>query len=215
MPHIDESITRDLLKSVDRWLPPELRDNHVLSLEALIRSRVLVCVLICSMSLTAFAFLTFGLLYLVTDYDFFRPVMFSFASLILVCLNYVYFYKSAMLDSSGIFYSLSFVSVCVISIVLTGGYDSPVRQILICCPVISFLISGRYEGFYNAALVFVIGLVLLILDQIDFKLLQIMSVDVLPYISGIVWLGTIVLIVMCLYIYDLLLDQKRSVRAKQ
>lgn len=215
MRHTDEAASRNILKGIDAWLPPGIKANTAISLEGLIRSRVLACILVCSIALTAFSFFTFGLLYLITDHDFFKPIIFCFASLILVCLNYLYFYKSAMLDSSGIFYSLSFVSVCVISIVLTGGYDSPVRQILICCPVVSFLISGRHEGFYNAALVFVVGVVLLTLDQINFQLLQIMSPDVLPYISGIVWLGTIVLIVLCLYIYDLLLDQKRSVRAKE
>jgi len=214
MPQYDESRTRDLLKDIDRWLPPDLRDNAALSLEGLIRSRVLTCILVCSIVLTTFSFFTLSLLHLVTNHNFFRPIIFCLASLLLVCLNYLYFYKAAKLDLSGIFYSLSFFSVCVISIVLTGGYDSPVRQILICCPVISFLISGRHEGFYNAALVFVVGVVLLILDQINFELLQIMPTDILPYISGIVWLGTIVLIVLCLYIYDLLLDQKRSIRAK-
>jgi hypothetical protein len=204
----------NILKGIDPCLPPGIRGNSAISLEGLIRSRVLACILVCSIALTAFSFLAFGLLYLLTEHDFFKPVVFCFASLVLVSLNYLYFYKSAKLDAAGIFYSLSFFSVCVISIVLTGGYASPVKQMLICCPVISFLISGRHEGFYNAALVFVVGVVLLILDQINFPLLQIMSADVLPYISGIVWLGAIVLIVLCLYIYDLLLDQKRSIRAK-
>lgn len=215
MRNVDDTESRNILQAIDPWLPPGIRDNTAISLEGLIRSRVLACILVCSTALTAFSFLAFGLLYLTTDHDFLRPILFSFMALILVSLDYLYFYKSAKLDSSGIFYSLSFFCVCVLSIALTGGYDSPVKQILICCPVISFLISGRHEGFYNAALVFVVGVVLLILEQIDFKLLQIMSADVLPYISGIVWLGTIVMIVLCLYIYDLLLDQKRSVRAKQ
>lgn len=205
--------SHNILENVDRWLPPGIRGNAAISLEGLIRSRVLICILLCSTALTAFSFLTFALLHLVTEHDFFRSLVFCFASLVLVSLNYLYFYKTAKLDSSGIFYSLAFFSVCVVSIVITGGYNSPVKQMLICCPVISFLISGRHEGFYNAALVFVVGIVLLILDQIHFPLLQIMPVEVLPYISGIVWLGAIVLIVLCLYIYDLLLDQKRSIRA--
>lgn len=215
MRNTEETESRNILKGIDPFLPPDLRDNTVLSLEGLIRSRVLTVVLICSISLTAFSFLAFGVSYLFTGHDFFKPLLFCFASLLLVCLNYLHFYKTAKLDLSGIFYSLSFFTVCVISIAITGGYDSPVMQILICCPVISFLISGRYEGFYNAALVFVVGIVLLILNQINFPLWQIMPTDVLPYISGIVWLGTIVLIVLCLTIYDLLLDQKRSQRAKQ
>lgn len=129
-------------------------------------------------------------------------------------LDYLYFYKSAKLESSGILYSLTFFVLCIVAIVLTGGYHSPVKQILIGCPVISFLISGRQEGVYNAALVFVAGITLLILDSIGFELIQIMSDDVMPYMSGMMWLITITLIVVCLYIYDLLLDEKRSIRAK-
>ncbi len=215
MRSIEETEGHNIFKAVDPWLPPGIRNNAALSLEALIRSRILTCVLLCSIGVTIFSFVICSFLYLVTDYDFKNPVIFSTVCFAVVGLDYVYFYRSAKLESSGILYSLSFFIICVIIIVITGGNDSPVRQILVCCPVISFLISGRQEGFYNAALVFVVGVALLILDNIGFKLIQIMPDDILPHLSVIVWLVTITLIVVCLYIYDLLLDEKRSIRAKK
>ena len=105
--------------------------------------------------------------------------------------------------------------MCVISVVITGGYDSPVKQILIVCPVLSFLISGRQEGIYNAALIYVVGLVLLLFHVFDFSLIQLMPEATMPYLSGLIWLVTIVMVVVCLFIYDLLLEDKRDIRAKE
>jgi hypothetical protein len=214
MPQVEESVTRDLLIGADSWLPPGLRENTAVSLAALIRARVLVSVLVCSMTLSVISLLVFVVVYLRAENGSLLPALITTACLGVACLNYFYFYKTANLDASGIFYSFSLFAILVGSTVVTGGYHSPVKIMLICCPILSFLISGRHEGFYNAALVFVVGIILLTLDQIDFKLIQIMPPDLLVYISGLSWFGTLVLIVLCLYIYDLLLDQKRSIRAK-
>jgi len=210
----EEPESRDMIKSIDPWLPPGIRNNTTLSLEGLIRSRVLTVIMISSMVTTAFGFFMCLFFQFITDHDFTNPIIISIVCFFLVGLDYLYFYKSAKLESSGILYSLTFFILCTVAIVLTGGYHSPVKQILIGCPVISFLISGRQEGVYNAALVFVAGITLLVLDSINFELIQIISEDAMPYVSGIIWLITITLIVVCLYVYDLLLDEKRSIRAK-
>lgn len=202
-----------VLRFMDPWLPPGIRTNTSLSLEGLIRSRVLVCILLFSIFITAFSLILCAVFQLATEHDFAKPIIISAVCCIMVGLNYLYFYRSAKLDASGIMYSLLFFLVVVVAVVLTGGYLSPVKQILLCCPVMSFLISGRYEGFYNAALVFVFGVALLILDSIGFNLIQILPAAIIPFISGITWFVTVMLTIMCLYIYDLLLEDMRRIRA--
>jgi len=149
--------------------------------------------------------------------DFTNAIIIGFISCLAVVLNYVFFYKSGRLDASAILFSLTFFVACVITIVLTGGYDSPVRIMLICTPVVAFLVGGRQEGMYNASLSFVAGIVLLVLKVFDFDMMQIMPAAVLPYLSGIIWLLTLVLIVVCLFVYDVLLEDTRNtiVRAEQ
>jgi len=215
MNEIDQTGTHAIIKAIDPYLPSGIRDNSVLSLEGLIRSRVLAVILVSSIATTAFSFFIFIPFHFFTPYDFSNAIIISIICFCLVSLEYWYFYKSAKLDSSAILYSLSIFVVSVVSIVLTGGYESPVKQILLVCPVIAFLISGRQEGVYNAALVLVVGIVLIILDGVGFDLMQVMPLDILPYLSGVIWFVTVMLIVVCLYVYDLLLEDKRSIKANR
>src|SRR5690606_26895592 len=98
MRNYEEAENRNILKGIDSWLPPELKDNSALSLEGLIRARVLACVMVCSIALTGLSFSIFVLLHLIAEHIFFNPLLYCFASLILVCLNFFYFYKFAKLD---------------------------------------------------------------------------------------------------------------------
>jgi hypothetical protein len=205
--------SRNMINALDPWLPPSIRDSASLSLEDLIRSRVLVCILLSSTLAALFALLLCIILDVVTRFSFINPIIIAAICFIIVLLDYLFFYKTGKLDASAILYSLSLFVACIVSVILTGGYQSPVKQVLICCPVISFLISGRQEGIYNAALIYVVGLALLVLDSMGFDMLQIMPNEILPYLSGAIWLITIVMIVVCLYVYDLLLEDKRSIRA--
>ena len=207
--------SRDIIKAIDPYLPPSIRESSVLSLEELIRARVLICCLATSAFFTLFAGVLCTIFHLVTTHDFSWPIIIAFVAFCVVCFDGLFFYKTGKLDAAAILYSLSFFLMCVISVVITGGYDSPVKQILIVCPVLSFLISGRQEGIYNAALIYVVGLVLLLFHVFDFSLIQLMPEATMPYLSGLIWLITIVMVVVCLFIYDLLLEDKRDIRAKE
>lgn len=126
----EESESSSMIKSIDPWLPPGIRNNTTLSLEGLIRSRVLTVIMISSMVTTAFGFFMCLFFQFITDHDFNNPIIISIVCFFLVGLDYLYFYKSAKLESSGILYSLTFFVLCIVAIVLTGGYHSPVKQIL-------------------------------------------------------------------------------------
>jgi hypothetical protein len=207
--------SQSVIKAIDPFLPPDIRDNNSLSLEGLIRSRVLTIILISSIAATVFSLVLFVFFQSITPLDFSNAIIISAISMAIAGLEYLYFYKSGRLDAAAVLYSLTLFIVSVIAIALTGGHQSPIRPMLLVCPVVGFLISGRQEGVYNAALVLVTGIIFLILDGIGFKLMQVMPETILSYISGMVWFITIVMIVVCLYVYDLLLEDKRSVRARQ
>jgi len=98
----------------------------------------------------------------------------------------------------------------VISTILTGGFDSPVRIMLICTPIVAFLVGGRQEGIYNVALSFVVGMIFLVLKSYEFPMMQVMPENILTYMSGIVWTLALVLIIVCLYVYDVLLEDTRD-----
>lgn len=213
MKTVDDS-SYSIFQVVDPLLPSGIKGNSVLSLEALIRSRVLIVMLLSSVVSTLTCLFLLGIFQLITEHDFTNALIITAICFVMSILEYMYFYRFANLNFSAVMYSLSFFLVVVLAVFLTGGLESPVKQVLITCPVISFVISGRQEGIYNAALIFVIGVILLILDGLNIQLIQLMPEEIMPYLSGLIWLITIVLVVLCLYIYDILLEDKRSIRAR-
>ncbi len=205
--------SRYLIKAIDPYLPPSFRDNANLSLEDLIRARVLATIMFSAVAAILFTIVVLGTAQKISGNDFRSPLTIAGICSVVVLLNYVFFYKSGRLDASAILFSLTFFLATVICTILTGGFESPVRIMLVCTPVVAFLVGGRQEGIYNAALSFVVGMVLLFLKVYDFPMMQIMPADVLPYVAGLVWLLTLVLIVICLYIYDVLLEDTRNTAA--
>jgi hypothetical protein len=202
--------SRHLIKAIDPCLPRSFRDNNTLSLADLIRARVLVTIMLCGISSIVFSLLVLAISHLVSGQDFGNAMTIALICGVALILNYLFFYKSGRLDASAILFSLTFFLATIISTIITGGFDSPVKIMLVCTPVVAFLIGGRQEGMYNAALSYVVGIVLLILHVYDFPMMQIMPETVLPYLHGIVWLVAMVLIVVCLYVYDVLLEDVRD-----
>ncbi len=201
-----------LSKKIDTLLPQSARENTSLNLEELIRSRVLISILFCSVAATVLALILFSILQFVTENDFTNPLIIAGTCFVVVMLIYLFYIKTGKLDATGMLYSLCFFIAVIVSVVLTGGYSSPVKQILVCSPVLAFLIGGRQEGLYNGVLVFVAGVILILLDATGFELLQIMPVEILPYLSASIWFITVLMLVICLYVYDLLLEDKRGMR---
>jgi len=205
--------SRHLIKAIDPCLPRSFRDNNTLSLADLIRARVLVTIMLSGMVSILFTLLVLGISQTMSGHDFSNPVIIAIICGVALTLNYLFFYKSGRLDAAAILFSLTFFLATIISIIITGGFDSPVRIMLVCTPVVAFLVGGRQEGIYNAALSYVVGIVLLILHAFDFPMMQIMPEAVMPYLHGIVWLIATVLIVVCLYVYDVLLEDMRDTTA--
>jgi len=199
-----------LIKAIDPYLPPSFRESTNLSLEELIRARVLVSIMLSAMISVVFSMIVMGISDKASGSDFSNPLMMAAISGVVIVFDYVFFYKSGRLDASAILFSFSLFLATVVSIILTGGFDSPVRIMLICIPVIAFLVGGRQEGMYNAALSYVVGIVLLLLRVYDFPMMQVLPDSVLPYLSGIIWLLAILVIVVCLYVYDVLLEETRD-----
>jgi len=199
-----------LIRAIDPYLPPSFRENTNLSLEDLIRARVLVAIMLSAAVSVVFSIIVMAISDKASGSDFSNPLMMAAVSGVVIAFDYVFFYKSGRLDAAAILFSLSLFLATVISVILTGGFDSPVRIMLICTPVIAFLVGGRQEGMYNAALSYVVGIVLLILRVYDFPMMQVMPDNVLPYIAGITWLLAILVIVVCLYVYDVLLEDTRD-----
>jgi len=205
--------SRHLIKAIDPCLPRLFRVSTSLSLADLIRARVLVTIMVSAIAAIAFTLAVLVISQLVSGNDFSNSIIMACICLAVVILNYLFFYKSGRLDASAMLFSLTFFLTTVVSTILSGGYDSPVKIMLVGSPVVAFLIGGRQEGFYHAALSYVVGMVLLLLHVFEFPMMQIMPEATLPYFDGIIWMLVLVLVVVCLYVYDVLLEEMRNTSA--
>lgn len=202
--------SRQLINAIDPYLPAAIRNNSTLTLEDLIRSRVLVSLVMGAAILITISLITLLISWYFTREDFTIPLVLAIFCIVLIGLNYVYFYKTGRLDSAGELFSLTVFLLAVVSVVLTGGFDSPTLPSLACIPVIAFLVGGRQEGIYNAALAFSFVIVLLVLHSYEFPMMQLLPEQVRLYLSGIIWFVTFSVIIICLYVYDVLLEETRT-----
>jgi len=202
--------SRHLIKAIDPCLPLTFRESTNLSLEDLIRARVLVAIMLSAIVSTSVTIVVLFISQKLSRGDFSSPIIIASVTDVILILDYIFFYKSGRLDASAILFSLTFFLGVVISTILTGGFDSPVRIMLICTPIVAFLVGGRQEGIYNVALSFVVGMIFLVLKSYEFPMMQVMPENILTYMSGIVWTLALVLIIVCLYVYDVLLEDTRD-----
>ena len=67
------------------------------------------------------------------------------ATSVILGLQLLMFYKVSNVGVSAIIFSMTIFASTLCAVILTGGWTSPVKQLFICAPVISFLIGGRQE----------------------------------------------------------------------
>lgn len=209
-----ERRAQDVIRSIDPFLPPKILDDSNLRLDGLIRSRVLTALLLSAIAVTVMSVVTMVIASFINPEDFTTPIALGGASFVLVALNYLFFYKTGHLDASAMMFSLTFLVMDILSIILTGGFESPVMLMLLATPVVAFLIGGRQEGLYYAALSWITGTILMVFHAYDFPMMNLLTEDVQMYVWGIVWFVAITVIVVCLYIYDLLLEDMRTTTAR-
>lgn len=202
--------TWSFIRLIDTCLPPGLRDNSGMALNELIRARVLTGLLISGATLIVIMITTLAFCWLFSGENFLILMVVTVTALVLVLLNALFFYRTSRVNSAAILYSLTVFIVSVISIIMTGGFTSPAMPILICLPVLAFLIGGRHEGVYNAALTYATATILLILNAYEFPMMQLMAPAVALYMAGLTWFATLAVIVICLYVYDVLLEETGS-----
>lgn len=218
MPHTRERDrarrAQDIIRSIDPFLPPRIRDDSNLKLDGLIRSRVLTVLLLSGIVVTIMSIVTMGVAQIINPEDFITPISLGTLSLVLVSLNYLFFYKTGQLDASAMMFSLTFLVVDILCIIITGGFESPVMPMLLAMPVTAFLIGGRQEGLYYAAISWIAATILLVFYAYEFPMMNLLTEDVQAYMSGIVWFVAITIMVVCLYVYDLLLEDMRTTAAR-
>lgn len=204
-----QSITRFL----NGWLPANLDQRLGNRNESKIRARILTGLYLASGIMLIFSGLLFGALHLLTDHDFSIAIICILIAALLLWAEMGMFYRLGNVGASAIFFSMTFFGATLGMTIVTGGWDSPVRQLFFCAPMISFLIGGRHEGLYISVLTLVIGLVMVMADYAEFQIFQVIKPENIVIADAVLWVISINLLISCLAVYDVILENYSKIDA--
>ncbi|MCB1614762.1 MAG: hypothetical protein KDI30_01995, partial [Pseudomonadales bacterium] len=152
----------------------------------------------------------FALAFLIAKFVFdTNPVQAIFGvmvAMIVLTLEILIFYKAANVSISGMLFSMVFFIFTFITTILSGGWTSPIMMIFFVTPAVSFLVGGRQEGFYTAALVLFTGTGFKVADQMGIQVFQIVPESDIELVRITIWVISLVVLVSCLTVYDALLE---------
>jgi len=196
----------ELSRLIDRWLPAELDTGSATALEMRLRARALVGMYVTSAVMVAGSFLVFLVLHLMHYRDFSVALVCIGIAAIAVFLQILMFYKLRNTAASAIMFSMIFFGATLGILIVTGGWNSPVKPLFFCAPMVSFLIGGRHEGAYISVLVLIAGLISLVAGRFGLQIFQIIRPENIDAAGGVIWVISINLLLSCLFVYDSILE---------
>ena len=189
----------------NRTIPEPLR--HSSDPKKVIRAKVLVGLYASNFVATTVFFLVFLGAMLLTDNSTTQGLIGSGIAFMTLIFQAVVFYTMCNVAVSAIIFSMIFFGFTLCAVIISGGWESPVLLIFFCSPVISFLVGGRSEGLYTAALTCICGIVFMYSHKMGFTVMQVVAEEHMEALRLAIWLVSIVVLVCCLTVYDLLLER--------
>jgi hypothetical protein len=130
----------------------------------------------------------------------------TLAVTLLLLIETVLYYTLQNFRISATFMILSYFVLAVILVVISGGYHSEIKMLLVTSPMIAFVIGGRQEGLVNTVFVFLIGIGLIVMDQAYIELINMFEDQNQYLVSGVCWSVTLMVVVTTLLVYDVELE---------
>jgi len=197
---------KSLSRWLDRLLPEAVLERPDSTLEMKIRARILLGLFLSNFCVCIALALVFILATLFTDKSFIGAITVISAIFVVLIMQAWMFRTVGNVSVSAIMFSMTFFAVTLIPVIATGGWHSPIKLLFFCAPVISFLVGGRQEGVYMASLVLFCGLALMVASAFEFQLFQMLPVENVQFMTAVIWVISIVMLVSCLLVYDVILE---------
>jgi len=206
-----------LNKGMDGFLhsliPVELRETLKPNTATYMRVRALTTMLVATTALSAVSNLLVGGAHLLFFPDMLAHDLVPLGILLLLALQTWLFYKFNNYWISGLAFTNFYFLIIAVLLIISGGYESHGKAILLTCPMTSFLIGGRQEGMQNTVITILFCLTLFFLHSISFDLPNIFSTENPYMIFSVNWVTSISIITVSIMVYETEL-QKRSQRLK-
>jgi len=198
------TFTNTLIYYVDKTVPARLKETD--NINTHIRARVMAALLLSNFFLIALV-----LLFLIVAANFVQNDLmegFIMISIALVVLSFelFLFYRFANIAISGMIFSMVFFTFTLVSVIISGGWESPVIMLFFSAPAISFLVGGRQEGFYMTTLVCGCGVAFMLASQNNLQIFQVIEEENIELVRVVMWVISVILLAICLTVYDTILE---------
>jgi hypothetical protein len=132
----------------------------------------------------------------------------------LFVIQSILFYKFSNHWLSALAFTSIYFLIAVVLVLISGGYQSPMKILLLTCPFMAFLIGDKHEGIQTSILVALIGIVLAFLDSINFTTPDFFSGAEAPIVFAIDLIITLTLIMVALFVYESALIKRENTKAE-
>ncbi len=196
-------VKRDALGDLfESLIPLALRKTLVRGSSDFVRVRALATILVAITTLSIAATLLVTLQHLVFQPELLYLDLISMGIISIFILQTWIFYKFGNYKLSGKLLTHTLFVTVLLLVIVSGGYDSEMRLLLLCTPMIACLIGGQREGIYCIAFTVVVGLLLTFMKSQGIVLENMFQQASGHITSTMCWVILIALMATCLTVYE-------------
>ena len=204
----------DLKPSLDGFfhslIPKQLRETLVVHSPEYIKVRALSVLLFCFVLFQAIEIIFVSSWHVLHHQNLLKHELFSIGVFFIFALQSVLFYRFGNAWLSALAFTSIYFLIVVIIIVMSGGYQSPMKILLLTCPFMAFVVGDKQEGVQTSFLVVLIGILLAFLDYIDFTTPNLFAEANPTFIFAIDMVITLTVTLLALTVYETALRKKEE-----
>lgn len=199
-----------LIRLLEDLLPASIRHKPHVSAEERMRAKAMVAILGISVLLPLVVLFNYLVLQFTTEIDFTRNIYILMGVEIWLISQLLYFQSYGNLRLTAALYSVQYLLVSLITILVSGGWNSPLLVLLMGAPMVAFMTIGYRTALWHIALVLLITIFLLALHHFRLTLLPDISTPARgPYDRFIAWDMVLLLFAAFLVILEHLVRSRK------
>lgn len=183
-------------------IPSKLRKTLSPNTADYMRARALSAILVSITIMGTLAMLLLATKHVIYNPDLLMNDLISVGIVLLFVLQTVFFYRFNNFWMSALAFTNSYFLLMVTLLLVTGGYDSSIKILLLTCPLVSFVVGGVQEGIQNAVFTIIAGIAIAIFKYIGFDLINHLAGENVYVDFCIHWTIAVLVIVSCALTYD-------------
>jgi len=199
-----ENPSSPLFNWLEALVPSRIRDNRDIPVQVRFRAPAMIATLMISILCPLVALMLMGGLQLFTKQDYSTGMMITLIVLVLTSVQHIYFQSFGNLKNTAAAYSTQYIISIIISMLYTGGSDSPIAILLFCSPLIAYMTISHVAALIHASLLVIFIVILSAAENSGYSPVNLIKPETKSSIQMISWalfcMVNILFILVCEYL---------------